>query len=591
MSRRQHKCQTCGVRPPAMREIPCCFECWPGGPVTPPPCRKCGSTRDYYTSGLCARCHTHAPGERSPVWGMGGPLVQPVVVDSCPDCAAWGVTRTHGWLCTACRSFRQTYRRVAPCATCGHTLHVDERGSCRLCRKTHSLTARALGVRPRDVSIVEANRFGQQLFFAGMWHREGHGPRVYVKKTIPADMSLLRPVPYQQVVLLELPRDLKAGMRRGFPPPPDEARERAWHQFVRDYATDHGWSKSVTDRVHRAIRMLLGMQDTPGAAIKASDVLPMSSIRHPIRPVLDVIAAAGMLADDRVAPILRWFELQIGTLPADMRQELRVWFDVARNGSTTPPRFKPRHENTVKSQFRFALPTLRAWAREHTSLREIGRDDVLAALPPSGVSRSTTLQGLRSIFRVLKARKLTFINPAARISLPRPEVLIPPPVDLAVLREALNASADPPRATLAALLAFHAIRIRELRELRVTDVRDGRLHLPDRVVPLAEPVRQRMTAYLDYRHECWPNTANPHLFIHYRNANTTSPVGHKWIRDQLGIPAQSIRQDRILDEAHATAGDVRRICDLFGLSIAGAYRYTTSVNHPRVSNTPRITDS
>jgi hypothetical protein len=56
--------QTCGVRPPAMREIPCCFECWPGGPVTPPPCRRCGSKENYYTSGLCARCHDHAPGPK-----------------------------------------------------------------------------------------------------------------------------------------------------------------------------------------------------------------------------------------------------------------------------------------------------------------------------------------------------------------------------------------------------------------------------------------------------------------------------------------------------------------------------------------------
>jgi len=39
-----------------------------------------------------------------------------------------------------------------------------------------------------------------------------------------------------------------------------------------------------------------------------------------------------------------------------------------------------------------------------------------------------------------------------------------------------------------------------------------------------------------------------------------------------------IRQDRILDEAHATGGDVRALCDLFGLSIAGAYRYTAAVD-------------
>jgi hypothetical protein len=506
-----------------------------------------------------------------------------VVVDSCPDCGAWGVTRTYNWMCAACRDWRHTHKRVAPCATCGHTLHLDQRGSCRLCRKTHSRIAQELGVRTRAITVAEANRYGQQLFFAGMWHREGHGPRVYVKKTLPADLSLLRPVRWQQLALLELPRDLAAGIRRGFPPPPDPARERAWHQFVREYAAGHGWEARVTERVQRAIRMLLGMQDTPGAAIKASEVLPMSSIRHPIRPVLDVIAAARMLADDRVAPIVRWFDLQISTLPDQMRQELRVWFDIARNGSVTPPRFRPRAEATVKSQLAFALPTLRAWAREHPSLREIGRDDVLSALPPSGAPRSTTLQGLRSIFRVLKARKLTFINPTARISVPKPNASIPAPVDLSALREALNNSADPTRAALAALLAFHAIRAWQLRGLRVTDLHDGRLHLPDHVVPLAEPVRQRMTAYLDYRHQSWPNTANPHLFIHYRNANTTTPVTPVWIRRRLGMAAQSIRQDRILDEAHATGGDVRRLCDLFGLSIAGAYRYTTVVEHPTIA--------
>lgn len=41
-----------------------------------------------------------------------------------------------------------------------------------------------------------------------------------------------------------------------------------------------------------------------------------------------------------------------------------------------------------------------------------------------------------------------------------------------------------------------------------------------------------------------------------------------------------IRQDRILDEAQATGGDVRRVCDLFGLSIASTYRYPTTMNPP-----------
>ncbi|MBF6207222.1 hypothetical protein IU483_24485 [Streptomyces gardneri] len=143
--------------------------------------------------------------------------------------------------------------------------------------------------------------------------------------------------------------------------------------------------------------------------------------------------------------------------------------------------------------------------------------------------------------------------------------------------EALT-SPDPTCAALAGLLAFHAVRVRQLITLRITDIHEGRVHLPDRVIPLAEPVHQRVSAYLDYRNSRWPGTANPHLFINYRNATTTTSVTPWWIRRRLGMTAQSIRMDRILDEAHATGGDLRRLSDLFGLSIAGAL-----VDHPGVA--------
>lgn len=44
--------------------------------------------------------------------------------------------------------------------------------------------------------------------------------------------------------------------------------------------------------------------------------------------------------------------------------------------------------------------------------------------------------------------------------------------------------------------------------------------------------------------------------------------------------AKLIREDRILDELHATGGDLRRLSDLFGLSIQGADRYAAAINHP-----------
>jgi len=52
------------------------------------------------------------------------------------------------------------------------------------------------------------------------------------------------------------------------------------------------------------------------------------------------------------------------------------------------------------------------------------------------------------------------------------------------------------------------------------------------------------------------------------------------------MSAQAIREDRILHEAHATRGDIRRLCDLFGLSVSGAERYTATVDHIDLVESP-----
>jgi hypothetical protein len=290
-----------------------------------------------------------------------------------------------------------------------------------------------------------------------------------------------------------------------------------------------------------------------------------------------------MLDEDRQPAVLRWFNANVAGLPAPMRHELTVWLDVMRNGSTVPPRRLPRNDITISTHLRWALPTLQQWATRHQSLREIGADDVAAALPADPMGRYTTLQGLRSIFRILKGRKLVFVNPTARLRSPQPESPGPAPVDLDKLRADLDSDA-PATAALAALLAFHAVRIWQLRGLLLTDLHDARLHIGEQVIPLAPPVRRRLATYLDHRQRSWPTAINPHLFIHARSWDTTRPVSPWWIRHQLGISGQQIRFDRILDEAHATGGDIRRIIDLFGLTVAGANRYIATVNSPQPSH-------
>jgi hypothetical protein len=122
------------------------------------------------------------------------------------------------------------------------------------------------------------------------------------------------------------------------------------------------------------------------------------------------------------------------------------------------------------------------------------------------------------------------------------------------------------------------VRIYQLAELELTDLHDGRLHINDRVILLAEPARERLNTYLDHRQNTWPTSVNPHMFIHARNWTNARPCTNWWIRKQLGTSGDRIRQDRILDEAHANGGDMRALCDLFGLSITGAARYASTVN-------------
>jgi len=157
----------------------------------------------------------------------------------------------------------------------------------------------------------------------------------------------------------------------------------------------------------------------------------------------------------------------------------------------------------------------------------------------------------------------------------------PVPLDVAAIHEAL-VSDDPARAALVALIAFHGLRVAHLQRLKMSDLSNGMLRVDGRSIPLAAPVRERLRTYLDLRARRWPNTANQHVFIHYRSAGRSESVGKRWIWLTVGsgLSVTAIREDRILNEAHATGGDMRRLTDLFGLSISAATRYTATVDHP-----------
>jgi len=46
-----------------------------------------------------------------------------------------------------------------------------------------------------------------------------------------------------------------------------------------------------------------------------------------------------------------------------------------------------------------------------------------------------------------------------------------------------------------------------------------------------------------------------------------------------------LRSDRILDAVRATGGDVRQLCDLFGMSVRTAQRRPATIDHPHYRTT------
>ncbi|MEV0006473.1 hypothetical protein AB0H28_29925 [Micromonospora sp. NPDC050980] len=488
------------------------------------------------------------------------------MVDSCGDCLAWGVTRRRDWICQGCAAWRIRFPTSQRCRCCQRWVPVNLRGDCRLCMRQANL------VRPKHQrnDVLRANRYGQQLFLADLFRQKRPEPKPVALPARPRHY----PVAHRQLVLLPTEPDLAAGRRGGFAEPPLPDLASYLDDVLVAHATAHGWAKGTVVSARSAIRILLATQQTPGAPITASDVTKLRTIElSSTRNVTTILRIAGMLHDDREPSINAWFRAQQRDIATPMADELRLWFEMLRDGSTTPPRSRPRTRRTVTSLVSFAVGALRDFScAGHQSLRTIDRQAVLDVLPTDAPRRDKTLTSLRSLFRYLKARRVIFTNPTTRIrSVPVQlrEVL---PIDLDPVRDAIT-SDNPLRAALAALIAFHALRPHQVVAIQLHEIRDGRLHLPDRTIPLATPVRQRLAAWLDERQRRWPNTANPHLFLNHYNATRTAPASTNWITKTIGVSAQALRMDRILHEAITTAGDVRRLTDMFGVSVPTAERY------------------
>jgi hypothetical protein len=347
---RQSKCSVCKTAPVAMRGVAFCFACWPGGPVTPPPCLQCGSRARYYTSGLCCRCHHDADAG----------------VDSCTDCHAWGARRTYQWRCRPCHTWRRNHPTVGACTVCGRTLNVravDGLTVCRLCYRQAVLVCPPGG----KLDILGANRFGQQLFL-----EIPRVPTVPTSGAAPTSQTADSPAAtgsgpalragVEQLTLFTWHRDLTAYARAGLAQRADPARTASLEERARQMGAQRGWTHHQIEYACQGLRIVLGLQDSPDQPIPASDVALLRQIHRPVWSVLAVLADAGQLLEDRAPALDTWFDRKTSSLPEPMRGQLHTWYEVMRDGASTPPRRRSRSDTTIKVHLGWALPTLTTWA-------------------------------------------------------------------------------------------------------------------------------------------------------------------------------------------------------------------------------------
>lgn len=570
------KCNTCQDNRAAWTSprVDFCYKCLPGGPFTSPPCRGCGTAKDYFSQGLCSICHPRSPQRPG----------------SCKGCMAWGVYPKYNWTCWPCRWWRTHYPE-GTCAFCSRLARIGFSGACRLCVEQAQITQEP----GRALDYAGANQHSQQLFLANTSFKRRVTPRLAPE---PSPRSRARSEPWKSRYKNRLPVPAGTGFDDwvqltlfDIDPDPEAVRQRVLVEdsaltrycaaIVNEHAERYGWSVRQRNDVTRSLRLLQTLRTTPTAKIRATDVLQLPRYAGNIISTIDVLAEAGLLIEDRPSRLEAYVAAKTSSLPPLMREHLDLWLQVMLDGSRQAPRQVPRDPQTVRVQMAGLATVVNNWAEAgYQSFAEVNTTDIqVALLPLNPGPRHAAELALRSLFRHLKGRRLIFTDPMRSIK-PTPVAgNIPLALDPAVIREELN-HPDPAVALAVALIAFHALTKSQFRNLKLTDIVDGRLTLGDRDIPLAAPVRTRLAAWLDHRQRRWPNCANPHLLVSRRTAPRLVPVGHNFPWKGITLRPQALREDRILHEIHATGGDVRRICDLFGLSVEGATRYLKTVEHP-----------
>ena len=197
-------------------------------------------------------------------------------------------------------------------------------------------------------------------------------------------------------------------------------------------------------------------------------------------------------------------------------------------------------------------------------------------------SASRKLNSIRTFFRFLKNDGLIEQNPSLDVSHPK-ETTSPPRILNKLEYRALRdyAKEDPRTYALVELILQTGVKIGELANIRLNDIKDNILHIraysktPERDVPLNKAAKKAINQYLSVREK----TNDNHLFV----TRTGRPLLIRNIRQIISRCFQEVGIEK------ATVNDLRNTFIAHQLTNGASIEYIAKiVGHRRLSSTERF---
>ena len=539
-------------------------------------------------------CPRQGPPRRSLAVSAGGTRRRviaraPARPRSCQDCGAW-IPGSRRRFCDSCQRWRGAASRYHPCGTCHRCGHADiplRDGICRGC---------AVHVHAHGLSTM--SQTSTQLVI-------GSGPTLPAGR--PATPPSRRQAPVSphlvisgQGVLFTMGRDWRpvASLRRHELP----ALTSSAQQLVTalgQHAARERWTVAPRRQAIRTLWILVAWlgADAPLSEADVYNLARLGSNLSPLR-LSQFLDMKGLLIADparRRDSNQELIEHLMAGYPDPLAAGLRAWVKVLRGEGRRP--HPPLSYRRIHRYLRCLTPVLDSWASQGISLREITRADVETAIRTRQGNPAKAIHvALRSLFRALRQERMIFHDPGRGVRFPAVSTL-PAVIATSQLAGLLDQASTTMDKLIAALVAIHALTGTDLQDLQISDLdlAAGRLHVRRAhrtyTVYLDQLTLQLAATWLTERHHRWPACPNPRLLVSPRSAMDTRhpPLNGNVFRKvfkRRGLTAQQVRQDRIRDEAHATADPVHLI-RVFGITASTAMRYIYAAHPERRSTMPR----